>query len=104
MGYRTNINDGITDYYNAKHYGYSAIDEHELPSYKYLVEIGVFDGTEIFWYGCDNEIELTPEQFRHFITLYSEEYAKSRHGYNMMEDPEIIALYESENNKLIQWF
>ena len=105
MGYRISIKDGVNSYYGTKHYGYyDYYKEHEFESYKYLLSIGKMDGDELFDYGYYGDIELTPEEFRIFIELYNKEYNEFRSvSHDMMEEPEIISLYNSDRNKQISW-
>ncbi len=74
MGYRPYIecvdHPDVETYYGTKLYGY-VWDCIELPSAKYLVEIGAIDNDpDIFEYDCLPEIELTEEQFAKWIKLY----------------------------------
>ena len=73
MGYRLNVKQKRSVELT-KLYGY--VDMEELASYKYLVALGKFDGTEVFSYGCKNKIALTWDEFCEFIEKYKAEYIK----------------------------
>lgn len=105
MGYRLNVYDPEhrLKFYGTKLYGYT--DERKLESYKYLESIGKVDDLTTFSGGIDNEMTLTPEQFREFIRLYGADFSGQAgfelseiHGYNAIEE-----MLATESDKIIRW-
>ena len=77
MGYRLSIdriknNETINLFYGTKLYGYC--DHTKLLSYNYLLQIGKFEGNEVFDYCITNEIELNYLEFKIFCILYDYDY------------------------------
>lgn len=86
-----------------KLYGYT--DERKLESYKYLESIGKVDELTTFSDCIDNEMTLTPEQFREFIRLYKADFF-NRAGFEMSEIHNYIAIEEmlaTESDKIVSW-
>lgn len=108
MGYRMEIKDGAGNYfYGTKLYGY--VEHEELESYQYLVELGKFDGWEFFIDGNHYPILLNAQQFDRFIHLYAKEYDEEQSTYpdwdgrTLLEDPKIVELLSTPNDKHIEW-
>ena len=102
MGYRLSISDpenGLK-FYGTKLYGYT--DERMLESYKYLESIGKVDEFTTFSDCIDNEMTLTPEQFREFIRLYSEDFFK-KCGFKISKYNAIEEMLATENDKIVRW-
>lgn len=105
MGLRIDIKDGAgNSFYGTKLYGYC--DEEGCKSFQYLVEIGKFDGDEIFC-GCCNEnpILLNAEQFCKFIKLYSDDLdmVMGTMDTPLIEEEAIKKLLSTQNDKHIEW-
>ena len=105
MGYRLSISDpenGLK-FYGTKLYGYT--DERKLESYKYLESIGKVDEFTTFSDCIDNEMTLTPEQFREFIHLYKEDFLNQA-GFDMSEIHDYDKIEEilaTESDKIVSW-
>jgi hypothetical protein len=110
MGYRIDItskNNPKLNYYGTKYYGYKfdmicELEKNEIPSVTYLLELGKFDEDTTFFDCDENEIELTADEFKHFIELYSKEWEKIGKT-SLIELPSIKALIEDTGNKIIKW-
>lgn len=102
------------NFYGTKHYGYTfelvedGIEEFE--SVKYLVELGKLELYDFFNYSSDIEIELTADEFKHFIELYSKEREDLFGGYadwsgakTLLDNPEIKELLKDKSNKILRW-
>lgn len=105
MGYRLDISDpeNHLKFNGTKLYGYT--DERNLESYKYLESIGKVDELTTFSDCIDNEMTLTPEQFREFIRLYKTDFFNHA-GFEMSEIHEYNAIEEmlaTENDKIVRW-
>lgn len=77
MGYRLDVQcvNSPLDFYGTKLYGYVE-DEEELQSYKYLQKIGKINHDEyypVWFYGCDNQMTLSKEEFEKFARLYEQD-------------------------------
>ena len=72
MGYRLAISELEQVYYGTKLFGY-VDDETNLKSFKYLKDIDVIKGDEIWDYGFDNPIVLSIKEFKDFRKLYAED-------------------------------
>lgn len=88
MGLRLDVysKDRKINFYGTKHYGYNFVfaDQEKakcFPSFNYLMELGKIDIEDLWDYGCSPTIELTAEEFEHFITLYSKEVEMSDEEY-----------------------
>lgn len=116
MGYRLDITnkEETINYYGTKHYGYSfqmAEDgAEEFESIRYLIELGKIDPYECFFYCSDIEIELTADEFEHFIKLYSKEwedicsfYADWAGGKTLLDNEDIQKLLKDKGNKILSW-
>lgn len=117
MGYRLEITnkEKTIEFYGTKHYGYSfAVAEdgaEEYESVRYLIELGKIEYDDVFRYGFDVEIELTADEFEHFIKLYSKEWEDLRSGYvdwqnrkTLLELEEIQELLKDKGNKILSWW
>lgn len=105
MGYRLNVYDPEhhLKFEGTKLYGYT--DERKLESYKYLESIGKVDELTTFSGCIDNEMTLTPEQFREFIRLYKTDFFNHA-GFDMNEIHNYIAIEEmlaTESDKIVSW-
>lgn len=105
MGYRLYISDpkNRLKFYGTKLYGYT--DERKLESYKYFLSIGKVDEFTTFSGGIDNEMTLTPEQFREFIHSYKADFFNQA-GFEMSEIHEYNAIEEmlaTESDKIVRW-
>lgn len=105
MGYRLDASDpkNHLKFNGTKLYGYT--DERKLESYKYLESIGKVDDLTTFSDCIDNEMTLTPEQFREFIRLYKTDFFNHA-GFDMDEIHDYIAIEEmlaTESNKIVRW-
>lgn len=110
MGYRLDINikngnETKNLFYGTKLYGYC--DEMLLSSYKYLIEINKFDGSEYFGYGATNEIELNYIEYITFICLYNQDlnnYGKYNEKDSFIKDNDIInSILNRHETYLIDW-
>ena len=101
MGYRLSISDPENGFkfYGTKLYGYT--DERKLESYKYLESIGKVDDLTTFSGGIDNEMTLTPEQFREFIRLYKIDFFISIFLVCILFSYYIYAEYDKNKNEAI---
>lgn len=105
MGYRLSISDpeNHLKFYGTKLYGYT--DERKLESYKYLESIGKVDEFTTFSGGIDNEMTLTPEQFREFIHSYKTDFFNQA-GFDMSEIHDYDKIEEmlaTESDKIVRW-
>lgn len=105
MGYRLTIKDKETgkEFYGTKLYGY--VDTDLLSSYQYLKSINKFNGDELFEYGCDNDIELSYNEFTEFIMIYFLDLFIWRKT-NIFIYPDWESLYniiKTDGIKIISW-
>ena len=107
MGYRLNIdkiknNETFKLFYGTKLFGYC--DETKLLSYKYLIQIGKFEGNEIFDYGVTNDIELNYEEFKIFCILYDYDLFKNREIWHVHEFLSMHEIERTLNMKLDKYY
>lgn len=107
MGYRLNISkdkeDKETLFYGTKLYGYCN-DNKKLLSYNYLIQIGKFEGNEIFDYGVTNDIELNYEEFKIFCILYDYDLFKNAEIWLVHEFLSIHEIEKALNMKLNKYY
>lgn len=116
MGYRLEITDGSEySFYGTKLYGYVGDTVEELShllSIQYLsslklieqLDYKTFEGN--YWsYGCNNPIDLSPEQFNKFIMLYLidlSHYLGGSGTYLFKIIDELLPLI-NDRNKHLEW-
>lgn len=100
MGYRLNVkcNDTGLEFYGTKLYGY-VNDERTLKSYKYLKQIGKFNGNEHFDYRYENKLVLSFLDFSRFIKLYFYDLQQTDEKLNL----ELRELSKQPGDKTIWW-
>ena len=108
MGYRLYVNysdkkDKLdNDICFGKLCGYE--DPDKLSCVQYLLNEGLIDDPDMFYYGCVEVDTLDAEQFRKFIDLYCEDWFKLRHKEFFSEKPDYVKeFYEDNKPKYLEW-
>lgn len=98
------------EYYGTKHYSYNGTLfgddalEAGLKSAEYLYKLGKIDRETYFGDCNDTQIELTADEFRTFIGLYSDETGtQGNPGWRLIDHPQIKELMEDSENKILCW-
>lgn len=93
------------EYYGTKLFGYVQ-DTSNLPSCRFLINLGKCGENEIWTYSFSGDITLSEDEFREFIRLYDRDF-KDYTGIPLryVEDYEKLeAITASDGDKLLQWF
>lgn len=112
MGIRLYVtNESRTlEYYGTKHYAYNGIMfgsdalEAGLKSAEYLYRLGKIDKETYFGDCNETHIELTADEFRTFIALYSDEIKiQEKSEWRLIDHPQIKALIDDPEDKIVCW-